>query len=653
MGLLGEFIYGPMELFGWGLQILLIVLVSRRAAGPIQLPEPGISFCLLVLCVGWVLRLAYLFALASDGFMYWIGDDPLRWLMSWSWLHSPPEGSTHVTVWMPGTTLVHGVAMTLIPNPLYASKLLSASYSAMSLAGVFVFAQALFRNRVISVACVAFLAPFWIDILLSSGTMAEMPTVGAMLGGAGALLYGLRLPVGCRRTLILFSAAGSFAIATAFHMVAWIELTGILLFLLPVFLRSMAGSRLTRFRSWVLFCAVSTSWCLVWAVDQWISTGSPFTVFREVGELTGRKLGGPLDLAAVLGPVASAGELAVVMVAIAALLALLGLCFLEPRGDQRVLGRLGVAQLHRLRWGAALLVLVAGGLALSVIQGWLSEISPEERELVVTNWAVFPVSLVYCLHYYLPLVLNGVFVLFRRHERDDRKPRLVLACMGFVFAILMMTAVVGGANVTPFRTVLVLASALLPFAMAPLFSRVSSIVEDEDSVQSVPRSAWVTIVVALLVFGANFTANHTRIDAELAGPSILKSPLPTLRVFGIEHDVSHKAADMAALGSWMRAELKTPGYLSPENLSHPFELVLLFDLSGLNQTLIEYQVGDPARFTHPHWLETPAGQTRDQMLAKLVPGQVLISDHEIDVPELRRIARLGHYWIYERVGLEP
>ena len=253
MGTLAEFTYGPMELIGWGLQILLVALVSWRAAGPIRLPEPGISFCLLVLCLGWVLRLAYLFALASDGFMYWIGDDPIRWLDAWSWLHSPPEELGTVSVWMPGTTLLHGVAMRLISNPLYASKLLSASYSVMSLAGVFVFAQALFRNRVISLASVVFLAPFWIDILLSTGTMAEMPTVGAMLGGAGALLIGLRLPVGRRRTLFLLCAAASFAIATLFHVVAWIQLTGILLFLLPVFLSSNHGSPLSRFRSWILF----------------------------------------------------------------------------------------------------------------------------------------------------------------------------------------------------------------------------------------------------------------------------------------------------------------------------------------------------------------------------------------------------------------
>jgi hypothetical protein len=118
MGALGEFTYGPVELVGWGLQILLIALVSRRAGGPIRLPEPGISFCLLVLCLGWVFRLTYLFALASDGLMYWIFDDTSRWLTSWSWLNSPSQELIGRGTWMPGTTALHGAVMALIPNPL-------------------------------------------------------------------------------------------------------------------------------------------------------------------------------------------------------------------------------------------------------------------------------------------------------------------------------------------------------------------------------------------------------------------------------------------------------------------------------------------------------------------------------------------------------
>jgi hypothetical protein len=214
----------------------------------------------------------------------------------------------------------------------------------------------------------------------------------------------------------------------------------------------------------------------------------------------------------------------------------------------------------------------------------------------------------------------------------------------------MATSVSGGANVTPFRTVLALSAALLPFAMAPLFDRAPESASKEDSVRGVPPSAWLTIGVALLVLGANAVANHTRIDSELPVPSILKSELPMVRALGHVHNVSHKAADMAALGSWMRAEAKAPGYLSPENLSHPFELTLALEWNGIHQILIEYQVGDPARFARPHWRSQPVRQTPPELLATLVPGQVLISDYEIEVPELRLINRLGQYWVYERSG---
>jgi hypothetical protein len=116
------------------------------------------------------------------------------------------------------------------------------------------------------------------------------------------------------------------------------------------------------------------------------------------------------------------------------------------------------------------------------------------------------------------------------------------------------------------------------------------------------------------------------------------------------YNPKHNAADVFALGSWVRAEAKAPGYLSPENLSHPFELTLALEWNGIHQILIEYQVGDPARFARPHWRSQPVRQTPPELLATLVPGQVLISDYEIEVPELRLINRLGQYWVYERSG---
>jgi hypothetical protein len=511
MGALGEFSYGAMDLTCWGVQILLIAVVSRRAGGPIRLREPDISFCLLVLCCCWVLRLAHLFGLASNGFMYWIGDDPLRWLIAWSWMDSPGEWPGGINTWMPATYFLHGIVMALIPNPLYASKLLSATYSLMSLVGVFVFAQALFRSRVVSVASVMLLAPFWIDILLSTGTMTEMPTLGALLGGAAALLFGLRLPIGRRRLVVLLVAGVSFAIATMFHMVAWIQLTGILLFVLPVFLREKHGTLLERLRSWVTFCALSTSCCFVWLIGQWIMTGSPFTSFRKAGDLNVFKIGGALDLLDVLGGVASAGGVAIVVLAILALAALFFSLLVRPHGDGRVFGRIEVAQLIKARWIMAIVAVMLCVLAVVEVEGWLGALSPKVRELLVANWGVFPVSLVYCLHYYLPLVFYGVFaVLFKRNEHQS-EARLVLACIVWILAILVATSVSGGANLSPFRTVLTLSAALVPFAIAFLFDRSAEQSRGELPDGRTPIANRLGIAIAVLALTCNVMANHIRI----------------------------------------------------------------------------------------------------------------------------------------------
>jgi hypothetical protein len=78
LGAIAEFEIGPMELGGWILQILLLAVVVLRPEARIRLRLPTLSECLLVLSLGWVIRLGYLFALASGGLGYWIGDEPLR-----------------------------------------------------------------------------------------------------------------------------------------------------------------------------------------------------------------------------------------------------------------------------------------------------------------------------------------------------------------------------------------------------------------------------------------------------------------------------------------------------------------------------------------------------------------------------------------------
>jgi hypothetical protein len=638
MGSIGELSFGRLELIGWAMQILLIAVVVLRSDGRIRFQTPSVSLCALVIALGWAFRLAYLFALASGGLTYWIGDEPLRWLTTWEWMQGSQIGAGIPRNWMPGTYYVHGFSMWLTSDPLYGSKLVSATYALMSLVGVFVFAQSVFRDRVLSIACVIFQTPFWIDILLSVGTMTEMPTVGTMLGGGGALIAALRAPVGRRRMGLFVCAAVSFAIGTLFHFSAWILLAGILLFVLPIFLREKHGSLITRFRSWIVFCAISTPYCLLWAVDTWARTGNPFTPLLAAAEHGAWKIGGPTHVFEIVGENATPAAIALVALAIVSVAVCIGLHRVRIAGNGSAFSHVTPARLSWASWLSTGVALILCAFAWEVVSEWQREISPGGFENFIANWGVYPVSIVYCAFYYLPLALYGVGAIF--FDRDERRPqpRAVLGCIGFLLAILVATAVNGGANISPFRTILPLSTALLPFALAPLFD----LRPTEGRVEGKRGTAWLSVAIALGVFGHGFAANHDRIFSEVPWPSIF---------IGDERQgAKPKGADIYALGAWIRAEMGLPGYLSSENLSHPFELALAVELLGIRQNLIEYSVGDPARFARPRRsMKKRPPEFEKAILDGLVTDQVLISDHAIDDSRLRLIARLNVFSIYERV----
>ena len=71
---------------------------------------------------------------------------------------------------------------------------------------------------------------------------------------------------------------------------------------------------------------------------------------------------------------------------------------------------------------------------------------------------------------------------------------------------------------------------------------------------------------------------------------------------------------------------------------------------GIKQTLVEYHVGDPGRFSHPGRIRQRTKSHNARVIVALVPGQVLIADYEIDDPRLRLIVQLGHFSIYEALG---
>lgn len=638
MGAIADFAFGPLELVGWAAQAALLAAVLIGPGGPIRLGRASVSFCLLVISLGWVFRLAILFALASGGFQYWLGDDPLRWLATWLQMRGMPTSEAVPLSWMDGTRWLHGTAMWLISDPLLASKLVSASYAVLPLIGLFAFAQALFRRRAFSAVCVAFATPYWLDILLSSGTMAEMPTVGFMLTGSALTLEGLRRPIGKTRTRLLGFGALAFAGATAFHLSAWLQLAGILLFLLPCFLSQSAQAPWRGLRAWLGFSALATSQCVLWLSRVWWTTGSPLTAFSEVGSTDLFKIGGPTALFQTVGAEMSAVSALLVVLVLLALALAIALQW-PGRWEEVLLARFAARRIRAIRAAAWLLTAVAGFAVFAELSRILAPLPAADVERLWVNLGVFPVSLLYCWFTFLPLVGFG-FV----HALVARSPtapplRGVIGCMALVLLVMIATALTGGANVTPFRTVLPLATAAIPLALAPVFAlrrpEPSQALERRGPTLQGP--SWVAIVLAVLVLSQQVVVNHRRILSELSDPEIAHAPWPSW------------AADVDALGAWLRSERRLPGQLSEANLSLPFALVLEQDLWGLKQLLIEYKVGDPGAFARPQSEIRRNAQVNAAIIDGLRSGQLLIADYEVRDPRVAGITRVASFRIYQAI----
>ena len=276
----------PVELAGWAAQIVAIFLLLRtRNRGPARNvpPQPTLVVCALVISVAWAWRLAYQFVLASNEFWYYVADDPCRWLLSWSWAQKPYV-LTWDGVWQGATFYLHGLAMRLGGDALVASTFVSATYPLLSLLGIFVFTAALYRDRALAAASAAFLAPWWLHIFLGTGTMTELPVLAFLFTGGGLLFVALRSDGRRRRTMFFLSAA-SFAVATAFHMIAWMALAGILLVLLVY---AITKGKENRFgpAQWLLFALGATAYCWIWVIGCWIKFGHPLAFVANYAETT-------------------------------------------------------------------------------------------------------------------------------------------------------------------------------------------------------------------------------------------------------------------------------------------------------------------------------------------------------------------------------
>src|SRR5664279_3796995 len=176
------------EIVLWVLQIAIILYVIRRPGRIHEDKSVSPVACAFVLLLAWNFRLIYEFALGSSGFWYFVGDDPSRVLMSYSWSRDP-FFITWDGIWQGGTFYLHGAAMRVVRDPMFASKMVSAFYGLFPLLGLYVFTQGLYRNRKLSLAAVLVTAPLWLHLLMSTGALAEMPMVGLMLTGVGPVSY--------------------------------------------------------------------------------------------------------------------------------------------------------------------------------------------------------------------------------------------------------------------------------------------------------------------------------------------------------------------------------------------------------------------------------------------------------------------------------
>jgi hypothetical protein len=270
---------------GWMAQIAAIIALlwfSIRRHDP----EPAVSLgrvtwsqCALAVCGAWAWRLACLFLLASLGFHYSIPDDASRFYLSWGW-YKQPYLITWDGIWQGGTFYVNGLAMHLIRDPLAAVRCVAVLFNLLALLGVFLFTEGIYRDHRRSMLAVLFAAPWWIGVLLGTGTMPETPLTACLLGGAGLFLLGLTAAPRFK-SLAWWAAALCFAVATAFHMVAWMVLGPILVVLLVYAWIQQRHGGAFRLTAWLWFAAVSVSYCAVWLVGCWVNFGSPFDAMRR------------------------------------------------------------------------------------------------------------------------------------------------------------------------------------------------------------------------------------------------------------------------------------------------------------------------------------------------------------------------------------
>lgn len=276
-----------LEIALWVLQTLFLGLYLRPALRPTTVWEPSWTFCGLALALAFGWRMAVTSVLFGTGYAFYWGDDPIRWAMAYDWTVAPYI-MTWDGIWVGGGFYTVGWAIDCFGDPLLALRIIAVIHQILLIVGLFVFALGLTRRRIVACAAVLLAAPLWHHILLGSGAMTEVPRTGWMMLGAGMLLIGLRRPSGASRSCLMTAAGLSFVCATALHYSAWMFLTVILLALLAYAVREPGRQAGFGPVKWLAFSALSTSFCLVWAIASWVRFGAPWGFLQnQAGAMLG------------------------------------------------------------------------------------------------------------------------------------------------------------------------------------------------------------------------------------------------------------------------------------------------------------------------------------------------------------------------------
>lgn len=258
----------------WSVQLLLLMsfLIQGKCA-PLEKVDDRKMNPMAYILYAWGFRLSCFFVMTSIGFAFFILDDPCRWGMAAGWAKTLGF-MTWDGVWLGMTSYLHGLSMMGIGHPIAASKIMTIVLNFVALSGIYFFSFSLSKNRVYAALTMVFMAPYFLHIVLGTGTLTEVPVVGFSLLGFAFLIYGYDLGEKKRKLYFLLSSV-FFLISTGFHYVAWIFLLSVMVLLFLSVFWNYIGERRISLAEFFLFSIPSTLYCIAWMVSCWKRFGNP------------------------------------------------------------------------------------------------------------------------------------------------------------------------------------------------------------------------------------------------------------------------------------------------------------------------------------------------------------------------------------------